>query len=134
MQRYTQPTEPNHPAYTPAKYQEEHAKENDPDDAPSKSNYFVQLCVFILAMGINIGMWAIDYYSVGTQASYYYSNSFKVSSYTDATAIAYTDSTTMFNNFSNGPNSAVGVAMSLIYSWVLWKFALIAFTYHTISK
>ena len=83
-------------------------------------------------MGINIAMWAIDYYAVGTQASYYYSNAVRVSSFTDA--VAYVDSTSMFTNFSNGPNSAAGVAMSLIYSWVLWKSALIVFTYHIVSR
>jgi hypothetical protein len=83
-------------------------------------------------MGINIGVWAIDALAVGTQASYYYYNVFRISGYTDT--VAYTDSTQMFSNFANGPNSPVGVAMSLIYSWVLWKFSLMAFAYQAISR
>lgn len=88
----------------------------------------------MLAMAINIGMWAIDYYAVGTQASYYYSNSFTVSAYTDTISPFYTDSTAMFNTLAKGPNSAVGVAMSLIYSWLLWKLSLMVFAYHVVSR
>jgi hypothetical protein len=104
------------------------------EEAPSKSNYFIQLCLYILAMGINIGLWAIDYFAVGTQASYYYSNAFSISPFTDTMYASYTDSTGMFNNFINGPNSAVGVAMSLIYSWLLWKLSLMVFAYHVVSR
>ncbi len=132
MQRYP-PADPAKPAYTdPKAYQEERREADDRDDAPSKSNYFLHLCVFILGMAINIGVWAIDYLAVGTQASYYYSNIFQISGYTDTAA--YTDSTAMFSTLSNGPNSAVGVAMSLIYSWLLWKLSLMVFTYQVVSR
>lgn len=133
MQKYP-PADPYKPAYTEAKPYEEPAKaiEDERDEAPSYSNYFLQIVVFVLAVGINLGIWAIDYYAVGTQASYYYNSNFKVSSYTDATI--YSDSTQMFTTSTNSPGSPVGVAMSLIYTWILWKFALIAFAYQVISR
>ena len=77
-------------------------------------------------------MWAIDYFAVGIQASYYYTNAFRVSSYTDTAT--YTDSTQMFTNNSNALNSPVAVAMSLVYSWILWKLALIVFTFQVVSR
>ena len=83
--------------------------------------------MFALALGINIAMWAIDYFAVNVQASYYYSNAKTVSSYTDT--VAYADSSFLFTNSTNGIGSAVAVAMSLIYSWVLWKASLVVFAY-----
>lgn len=134
MQKYP----PANPTYTDSKPYQDPAKveEEEREEPPSYSNYFLQFCVFCLAMGINVGMWAIDYFAVGAQASYFYSNAFKVSTYLDIASVVstYTDSTQMFNNSSNGPGSPLGVAMSLIYSWVLWKFPLIVFTYKLVSK
>lgn len=77
-------------------------------------------------------MWAIDYFAVGVQASYYYTNAFRVSSYTDTAT--YTDSTQMFTTSSKAVNSPVAIAMSLVYSWILWKLALIVFTYQVVSR
>jgi hypothetical protein len=81
---------------------------------------------------VNIGVWAIDYLAVGIQSSYYYTNNLKVSSYTDT--YSYTDSTQMFTSSSSSTNSALAVAMSLIYSWILWKASLIVFSYQIVSR
>lgn len=77
-------------------------------------------------------MWAIDYFAVGIQASSYYTVSSTVSSYTDNTGI--TDSSLLFTTSSNTVNSPVAVAMSLIYSWLLWKLSLVVFCYEVISR
>jgi len=84
-------------------------------------------------MALNIGVWAIDYFVVQIQASYYYSKDAKISTYIDA-ATTPASVSAMFSSSSNGINSALSVSMSLVYSWLLWKLPLIVFSYHLVSK
>lgn len=139
MQKYPPADRHANPPYTEAKTYQEPAKsieEEEREEPPSYSNYFLQLVVFMLAVGINIGMWAIDYFAVGVQASFFYNNTVPVSSYIDIASVyaTYTDSTKIFSTSATSPGAPVAVAMSLIYSWVLWKFPLIVFTYKLISR
>lgn len=48
--------------------------------------------------------------------------------------VSYTDSTYIFAGNSTGTNSPIAVAMSLVFSWILWKLSLIVFCYHIISR
>jgi hypothetical protein len=134
MQKYPPREEAGRPAYTDAKSYQEAPKsmEEEKEDTPYCSNYFLHMVIFVLAFAVYLAVWAIDYFAVGVQASYFYNNAMTVSSYTNS--VAYADSTQMFTTNVNGPGSPVGVAMSLIYSWILWKAALIVFAYQSVSK
>lgn len=139
MQKYPPNESANKPTYTEAKaYREEPAKasEDEREEAPYCSNYFLHLVVFMVGVGINVAIWAIDYYAVSVQASYFYNNAMTVSSYTDITSAmaTYTDSTKMFGSSTNSSGSPIAVAMSLIYSWILWKISLIVFSWHSVSR
>lgn len=83
-------------------------------------------------MALNIGVWAIDYFAVQIQASYYYSKDAKISTFVDTSPPATVSA--MFSGSSNGFNSVISVSMSLVYSWLLWKLPLIVFSYHLVSK
>jgi hypothetical protein len=83
-------------------------------------------------MALNIGVWAIDYFAVQIQASYYYSKNATISSFIDTAA--QTSVANLFSSNTNGISSALSVSMSLIYSWILWKLPLIVFSYHLVSK
>lgn len=82
-----------------------------------------------MAVGINIGIWAIDYNAVSRQASIYYYNTFTVSSYVDTTT--YANSNSMFP--TSNPFDTLGTAMSLVYSWVLWKGPILIYVLHLIE-
>jgi len=73
-------------------------------------------------------LWALDFFAIGRQASNYYSSNFSISSAIDS--VTYTDSTAIVANSSD----TLGIAMGLIYSWVLWKFPLVIYSFHLISK
>ena len=52
-----------------------------------------------------------------------------------ATVLAtYADSTKIFTGKENNQYSTIAVAMSLVFSWVLWKLALIVYTYQITSR
>ena len=68
----------------------------------------------------------LDYYAVEKQSSIYYYNNYTVLTAVDTTA--YTDSTTMFG--TEDPHDAKGKAMSLVYSWILWKLPLLVYVFH----
>ena len=48
----------------------------------------LHIAIFTAAMALNIGVWAIDYFAVKIQASYYYSKDAKLSSFIDVVAPA----------------------------------------------
>jgi hypothetical protein len=119
--------------YTEAKNYEQqpvNSSESAKEEEPSIANYAMSWLVFIAALVVNIGMWAIDYFAVGVQASHYYTTAYSVSSAVDVST--YSSSTAVFG--STNTNDVLPIAMSLIYSWVLWKFPLIVYSYHLIEK
>jgi len=87
--------------------------------------------VFLAAVAVNIAIWAIDYFAVGYQSSNYYSVTYTVSSVADAVT-PNLDSTQMFA--TTNVNSTLSVAIGLVYSWVLWKFPLIIYSFNLIEK
>ena len=56
--------------------------------------YVVSWVIFIAAMLINFGVWAIDYFATHVQHSYYYEQTYRVSAAVDGNT--YPDSTQMF--------------------------------------
>ena len=74
---------------------------------------------------MNIGVWAIDNYVVKKQYSYYYYNYTPFSTSIDS--VAYTSVQGMFGG--DDPNDTLGVVMSLVYGWVLWKLALVVYVF-----
>ena len=93
----------------------------------------------MVAAGIYVGIWAISKYAVTVQASYYYSVSHKISSYIevdpnnpacdqniDTTVV----STSLYS--SSDIKTAQAVALSLIFSWLMWKLPLAMFMLHLI--
>ena len=98
----------------------------DLQEEQSIKGYLLHWVAFIIAIGINVGIWAVDYYSVKRQYSYYYYNNTTVSAYIDSTT--YIDSTQMFTN--SDPNDTVGVVVALVYGWVLWKGPLSVYALH----
>ena len=90
------------------------------------AGYLLHWLAFGLALGINIGAWAVDYYGVKRQYSYYYHNSMAYAASIDSTV--YTDSTTMFS--PDDPKDTISIVMSLAYSWVLWKVPLVLYSLH----
>lgn len=133
MQNYNPPREsPKYNAYREENYKQEHSKQisSDVEESASWGGYILHWVAFIIATAIYIGVWAIDYFAVQRQASYYYKSSSRVSTSTDNTGII--DSTFLFT--TSNPFDSLGVAMSLIYSWMLWKGPLIVYAYHLIEK
>ena len=98
----------------------------------------MHLLAFFIAFGIFIGLWAIDTYATGNvQSSYYYKNKFDISTSLDIASVisTYTSSSlSIFDGKTNGYNSTIAVAMSLVFSWLFWKITLIVYTYHVISR
>lgn len=126
MQNYKNSREPQKYNYRedPANQQVSSAK----DEEPNWGGYILHWVAFIVAAGIYIGVWAVDYFAIQRQASYYYKSAKTVSSATDGTP--YGDSTLMFT--TSDPFDTLGIAVSLIYSWVLWKLPLVVYCYHLI--
>ena len=81
-------------------------------------------------MGINVAIWAIDYYSVKRQDSFYYYNNYPIATTIDITI--YTSVTQMFG--SDDPNDSLGTTMALIYGWLLWKTPLAVYALHLTSQ
>ena len=77
-----------------------------------------------------IGVWAVDYFAVGRQYSYYYYNSVIVSSAVDTAAHA--SSQTMFGTADF--TDTLSIAMGLLYSWLLWKGPLCGFVLHLTAE
>lgn len=123
MKRYTE--EPN----TAGKYYEnkpeQYRGQESAKEEESLTGYFLHWLAFLIAMGVNIGIWAIDYNAVGRQASTYYYNTYYVSPYVDGVT---TSSTSFFT--PSDPHDTLGIAIALIYGWVLWKGPLLVFTLH----
>jgi len=92
--------------------------------------YLLHWAFFIIALAIFIAVWAIDYFAVGRQYSYYYYNLTTVSSYVDTTT--YSDSRTIFGTAD--PTDTLAIAMSLIYSWLLWKGPLCIYILHLTAE
>jgi hypothetical protein len=92
--------------------------------------YILSWVIFILAVAINIGVWAIDYFAVGIQASNYYSSAYAVSTLADITT--YADSTLIFATSTTSLSDPLSIAMSLVFSWVLWKLPLVIYTFNLI--
>lgn len=99
---------------------------SDIEEQPSWTGYILHWVAFIIALAIYIGVWAIDYFAIQRQASYYYKNSIYVSDNTDNTGII--DSTLLFT--TSDPFDTLGVVMALVYSWVLWKGPLVVYALH----
>jgi hypothetical protein len=115
-------------------YKQDNSKHisSETEEQQTIGGYILHWVAFIVATGFYIGVWAIDYFVFQRQASYYYKNTSLVSLNTDNTGI--TDSTLLFATSINSPFDTVGVAMSLVYSWVLWKGPLVVYGYHLIEK
>ena len=113
------------PAHSPAPVMAEPVKE----DPPSKMYYVVSWVIFMAAVLVNVGVWAVDYFATHVQHSYYYEERFTVSANVDNNS--YTDSTQMF---TESTSSVKAVAMALIFSWLLWKTAVMVYAYHVISN
>jgi len=83
-----------------------------------------------VATGVYIGVWAVDYFAIQRQASYYYKNAFTASSTIDV--VSYSDSTQIFS--TTNAFDTLGITVSLAYSWVLWKAPLVIYSYHLIEQ
>ncbi len=132
MRNYTNPRE-DPTREQPKKYYESKPEENNQlepakDNEPSWAGYILHWVAFLVAVGINIGIWAIDYNAVNRQASIYYYNTFTVSSYVDT--VTYANSVSMFP--TSNPFDTLGTAMALVYSWVLWKGPILIYVLHLI--
>ena len=92
--------------------------------------YLLHWALYLLALGVFVGVWAIDYFAVGRQYSYYYSNSTTMSAAIDSST--YTDSTVIFS--PNDPTDTLSVAMGLLYSWLLWKGPLCVYVLQLTSN
>ena len=97
------------------------------EEPTSKLYYVVSWVIFIAAVFINVGVWAIDYFGTKIQHSYYYESNYAVSSTMDGNT--YTDATNIYSESTGTPKA---VAMSLIFSWILWKGALLIYALHLI--
>jgi hypothetical protein len=128
MQNYNQHRE--NPKYD--NYKQDNSKHisSETEEQPTWGGYILHWVAFIVATVIYIGIWAIDYIVFQRQASYYYKSSTYVSPNVDS--IIVTDSTLLFTTSS--PFDTAGVAMSLVYSWLLWKGPLVVYTFHLIEK
>lgn len=93
----------------------------------SWAGYFLHWGLVIIAFGLYVAVWAINFKQVGYQASTYYHNSYSVNQYVDAQANTYAASTLMF---SVDTEDAKGFAMAILYSWILWKFPLVVWVLH----
>ncbi len=91
--------------------------------------YILHWVAFIVAAGIYIGVWAIDYFAVKRQASYFYKNPTTFSPAIDSTT--HLSLTSLFGGVD--PFDTLGVAISLVYSWVLWKGPLLVYCFHLIE-
>ena len=83
----------------------------------------------MVAIAINVGIWALDYYSIKRQYSYYYYNTTTAYPYIDTNT--YTDSTSIFT--TTDPNDTVGVVVGIAYSWILWKGPITVYALHLSS-
>ena len=89
----------------------------------------VSCVLFIAALAINIGVWALDFFVVKkTQQSFYYLAGYTVASSLDGTTYASSDLVV------TDSHSTLSVAMGLVYSWLLWKLSLMVYSYHLISN
>ena len=96
------------------------------EEEPSMAGYFLHWLALALAVGINIGAWAVDYYAVKRQYSYYYYNPMTFATTIDATQ--YTNAATMFS--PDDPTDTISIVMALAYSWILWKVPLVVYALH----
>ena len=106
----------------------ENAKEFSQEEQSMKG-YLLHWVAFCIAIGVNIGVWAVDYYAVKRQYSYYYYNYTTFSPYIDT--VVYANSNLMFT--PEDPFDTVGVVVAIVYSWVLWKGPLAVFVLHLSS-
>lgn len=128
MQNYNQHRED--PRYDNDKQVDSKHISSETEEQQTLAGYILHWVAFIVATAIYIGAWAIDYFVFQRQASYYYKSTSLVSPNTDNTNI--TDSTLLFTTIS--PFDTAGVAMSLVYSWFLWKGPLMVYAFHLIEK
>ena len=110
------------------KLENQNQASSEVDDQPTWGGYILHWVAFIVATAIYIGVWAIDYFAIQRQASYYYKNPSYVSGNTDNTGII--NSTLLFT--TRDPFDTLGIAMALVYSWVLWKLPLVVYAFHLI--
>ena len=106
-----------------------HSLESAKEEESSMGGYVLHWVAFLIAMGLNLGIWALDTYVIKRQYSYYYYNSMTFSESIDTTS--YTSGTQMFS--PDDPNDTLGVTMGLIYGWVLWKLPLVVYLFHLTS-
>ena len=88
--------------------------------------YLLHWLAFAIALGINIGIWAIDTYAIKRQYSYYYYNTITFAATIDNAL--YASASAMFS--PDDPNDTLGVVMGIIYGWVLWKAPLAIYMLH----
>jgi hypothetical protein len=129
MRSYNQP-ESSTPAQENKPEETSRFKELVKDEEPSMKGYLLHWVAFLIVLGVYIGVWAVDYFAIKRQYSYYYSNFVTVSTYVDA--VLYSDSRAMFG--TNDPTDTLAIAMSLIYSWALWKLPLCLYALHLTAE
>ena len=92
--------------------------------------YLLHWVAFAIAMGINIGIWAIDTYATKRQYSYYYYNSMTFAASIDTTQ--YSSGSGMFS--PDDYSDALGVAMGILFGWILWKASLLFYVLHLTAE
>jgi hypothetical protein len=97
--------------------------------------------VFVLAAGVYVGIWAISTLLVTSQTSYYYTTEYPLSPYIEVNSQSPTtcDSTvyrtieSSLGFFTSAQlKDAKTIALSLIFSWLMWKLPLAVFMLHII--
>lgn len=97
--------------------------------------------VFVLAAGVYVGIWAISTLLVTSQISYYYTTEYPLSPYIEVNSQSPTtcDSTvyrtieSSLGFFTSAQlKDAKTIALSLIFSWLMWKLPLAVFMLHII--
>ena len=95
----------------------------------------------MLAAGVYVGIWAISTLLVTSQTSYYYTTEYPLSPYIEVNSQSPTtcDSTvyrtieSSLGFFTSAQlKDAKTIALSLIFSWLMWKLPLAVFMLHII--
>lgn len=95
----------------------------------------------MLAAGVYVGIWAISTMLVTSQTSYYYTTEYPLSPYIEVNSQSPTtcDSTvyrtieSSLGFFTSAQlKDAKTIALSLIFSWLMWKLPLAVFMLHII--
>lgn len=95
----------------------------------------------MLAAGVYVGIWAISTLLVTSQTSYYYTTEYPLSPYievnsqppTTCDSTVYRTIESSLGFFTSAQlTDAKTIALSLIYSWLMWKLPLAVFMLHII--